>query len=68
MARSNVSIVKGFNSDPAEMRAMDKAAEKLAWMDRHLLVKHRSGKWSDDAMAAIGTKAGINFEMEVVIR
>ena len=68
MSRNNVSIVTGYNADPAEMRAMDTAEERLAWMDRHLVVKHRSGKWSKEAMGKIAQRAGIRYEMEISIK
>ncbi len=68
MARGNVSIVTGYDADPAEMRAMKIAEERLAWMDKHMIVKHRSGMWSQPAMAEIAEKAGIRFELKMVVR
>lgn len=68
MARNNVSIVKGYNADPAEMRAMEVAEERLAWMDKHFIVKSRSGKWRNESMEDVGHKAGIKYEMKVCVR
>lgn len=68
MSRHNISIVKGFNADPAEMRAMEIAEERLTWMDKHLIVKHRSGRWGEASMRKIGEMAGICHEMEIVVR
>lgn len=68
MARSNLSIVQGFDADPAEMRAMEAIEDRMAWMDQHLIVKSRSGKWSEPSMKAIGEKAGIRFEMQISVK
>lgn len=59
MARNNITVITGYTAPKSEMPSMENIDARFAWIEKHIVSTHRSGKWNRNSCIKIAEQIGI---------